>query len=112
MAQSYDLTIDQGSTFSVLLELQDATSQSLNLSGITFASQARESYDSPSASFVFTCSVNNPASTGSLYMILPAPVTIGIIPGGYVYDLEMTTSGSIVSRIMEGRIVVTPEVTK
>jgi hypothetical protein len=110
MASRHDLTIDQGSTFNLLLEVQDVNSASLDLTGMTFASQARESFDSPNISFAFTCSVLHPTS-GQFYLNLPADASTAVSAGRYVYDIEMT-SGSVVTRIVQGTIDISPEVTR
>ena len=110
MASRHDLIIDQGSTFNLLLEIQDVNSASLDLTGMTFASQAREAYDSPNISFAFTCSVPEPTS-GQFYLNLPAEVSTATSAGRYVYDIEMT-SGSVVTRIVQGTVDITPEVTR
>ena len=50
-------------------------------------------------------------STGQVTLSLTATVTAGLASGRYVYDVELTT-GSTVSRVLEGLVTVSPEVTK
>ena len=38
--------------------------------------------------------------------------TSGIEEGIYVYDLEITASSGAVTRILQGQVTVTPEVTR
>ena len=46
-------------------------------------------------------------------MQLAAATSSGISAGQYVYDLEIFTSGdSIVKRIIQGNVTITPEVTR
>jgi hypothetical protein len=45
-------------------------------------------------------------------MTLTAAVTAGIKAGYYYYDVEITSSGGTVTRVMEGKIHIKPNVTK
>jgi len=38
--------------------------------------------------------------------------TAALSPGRYVYDVELKSSSNSISRILEGLVTVTPEVTK
>jgi len=38
--------------------------------------------------------------------------TAAIAAGSYVYDLEITSAGSIKTRLVQGKITVSPEVTR
>jgi|TARA_B110000444_G_scaffold239497_1_gene253965 hypothetical protein len=38
--------------------------------------------------------------------------TSGIEEGMYVYDVEITSGGGVVTRIMQGQVTTTPEVTR
>ena len=52
------------------------------------------------------------SSTGTLILSLNNSVTSALSAGRYVYDVELTDSASKKSRILEGVVTVTPEVTK
>jgi hypothetical protein len=110
MASKHDISLDQGSTFNILIALQDVSGSAIDLTGTTFKSQARVDFTAPTASFEFTASIPSPAS-GQFYLTLPAFQSSLIPEGAYVYDVEMTT-GSVVARIIEGTITVRPEVTR
>ena len=45
-------------------------------------------------------------------MSMTSTTTGGIEEGIYVYDLEMTSGGGTVTRLMEGTVTVNPEVTR
>jgi len=109
MASKANLIIDQGSTFSTDLTLTDENGDPLSLSGYTANSQIRRWYTSSNTTAVFTTSINTTSSTISL--TLTANQTSNLTFGRYVYDVEIT-SGSEVSRIVEGIITVTPQVTR
>ena len=109
MASKANLVIDQGSTFSTDLTLTDENGDPLSLSGFTANSQIRRWYTSSNTSAVFTTSINTTSSTISL--TLTANQTSNLTFGRYVYDVEIT-SGSEISRIVEGIITITPQVTR
>lgn len=110
MATKANLVIDQGTTYSATLNLTDENGDPLNLSGFTANSQIRKWYTS-SNSVAFTTSVN--VSSGEITLSLTANQTSNLSSGRYVYDVEITeTSTNAISRIVEGIVTVTPEVTR
>ena len=83
----------------------------LNLTGYTFASQIRKSYGS-STYYTFTASVYD-AATGKVRLQLTSTQTSAIPAGRYLYDIEITnTSTTAKTRILEGIVIVTPEITQ
>lgn len=106
MAARANLTVDQGSTFSVDVNLTDDNGDALLVTGYTAAAQLRKSYTT-SNSVSFTTSLAN----GSLTLSLSANQTSNIISGRYVYDCEMVKDG-LVTRIIEGIVTIRPEVTR
>lgn len=108
MADKLNLLIDQGSTYSVNLEVKDANNNLVNLTGYSGAGQIRKQYTSNSAT-AFTVSVY---SNGTVTAALTANQTSSLVSGRYVYDIELTNSIAEVTRIVEGIITVTPQVTR
>lgn len=109
MATKANLVIDQGSTFSADLNLTDENGDVLDLAGYTANSQIRKWYTSTSASAEFTTDINVPE--GIVTLSLTAEETGNLTAGRYVYDVEIN-NGSTVSRIVEGIVTVTPQVTR
>ena len=111
MAIYSNLSVDQGSTFSVEIDVTDSEGDALNLSGYQVAGQIRKTYTS-STSTSFESSVLN--ETGGVVRIkLSASTTNNMKPGRYVYDVEITkTTTGEVTRIVEGQIEVRPGVTR
>ena len=64
----------------------------------------------PSTSTAFSTALAN--ATGTLTLTLNNSVTSALTAGRYVYDVELTDSSSKISRILEGIVTVTPEVTR
>jgi len=110
MAIVSNLTVDQGSTFSASIDITDTENNLLNLTGYTVAGQIRKTYDSSTA-VDFTGSVSN-AALGEVTISLTATQTNALIAGRYVYDVEITSSGGTVTRVIEGQVEVTPGVTQ
>lgn len=108
MATKANLVIDQGSSFSTSIVLTDNDGVALNLTGYTGAAQIRKHYTSSTA-VTFTVTID--ALNGEVGLSLTSTQTAAIAAGRYVYDVELTI-GSLVSRVIEGIITVTPEVTK
>ena len=110
MAIVSNLTVDQGSTFSASVDITDTEDNILVLTGYTVAGQLRKTYDSSTA-VSFAASVSN-ATTGEVTISLTATQTNALIAGRYVYDVEITSAGGTVTRVIEGQIEVTPGVTQ
>jgi hypothetical protein len=109
MATKANLVIDQGSTFSTDLTLTDENGDPLILSGYTANSQIRRWYTSSNVSASFSTSIN--VESGVISLTLTANQTSNLVFGRYVYDVEITND-SEVSRIVEGIVSVTPQVTR
>ena len=110
MAIYSNLTIDQGSTFTGIIDVTDASDNVLNLTGYSVAGQMRKTYDS-SAKTDFTATVQS-AGSGKVKITLTAAQTNALVAGRYVYDVEITSGEGIVTRVVEGQIEVTPGVTR
>ena len=109
-AGTYNFTIEQGTTFSRVLTLQENGS-AMNLTGYSVASQMRSTHDSSTVVATFSGSVTN-ASSGQITLSLTNSQTSAIEEAIYVYDVEITSGAGSVTRILEGNITVTPEVTR
>ena len=115
MAIISNLTIDQGSTFSVDIDVTDADGDALNLTSYNASGnvrgQMRKTYTS-STKTDFTCSITN-ESGGVVNIQLSPTQTNALKAGRYVYDVEIEhNSTNAVTRIVEGQIEVTPGVTR
>ena len=109
-AGTYNFTLEQGATFNRILTLQE-NSAAMNLSGYSVASKFRSTHDSGTVAGTFTCTISD-ASNGKITMTMTNSTTSAIEEGMYVYDLEITNSAGTVTRVLQGSITVTPEVTR
>ena len=112
MAGILNITIDQGETYTNTnsVFLADGVT-AMNLTGYTAASKMRQNYTSTTAHTINT-TITSPATAGLIDSSLSATETSAIKAGYYVYDLEITSSGGVVTRVVEGKIQMKPEVTK
>jgi hypothetical protein len=51
-------------------------------------------------------------SLGRVSVTVPAATMSDVPAGRWVYDIELTSSGDEVTRILEGRFIVSPQVTQ
>ena len=109
-AGKHNFTIEQGSTFNREITVQE-NSQALNLTGYSARMQMRSTHDSSTIALTFTASVSN-AAQGKIQLSASATNTAAVEEGMYVYDLEIESGSSGVTRLLEGQVTVTPEVTR
>jgi len=112
MSNRLDLTLKQGEDFYRLLTIKDSDGNAVDITGYSFAAQIREEYYKPIyLSFSFNIS---DASNGQVEMTLAKALSSAKninAPFTAKYDVEMDDT-TRVTRIMEGDIEITPEVTK
>lgn len=109
MAIKANLVIDQGSSFSATIDLTNVDGTVFNLTGYTVAAQMRKNYTSSTA---VTFSSTHNGVGGAITLSLLAVNTASIEPGRYLYDVEITSSGGSVTRVVEGIVTVTPGMTR
>ena len=112
MAANYDITIEQGATFTF-----SVTVTALNLTGYTARMQGRTSHASPDKVFNLSSTSGGititPATNSTILITISASATAAIAaPSSGVYDLEIESVSSVVTRILQGTYPVTPEVTR
>ncbi len=110
MATIQNITVDQDADFTETLTIKDSTVTVVDLTGQTITSKLRTTHLSTSATSFTTAIVSGTAGTCSI--TLTDTVTAALTEGRYVWDLTTTTSGGLVTRRIEGRVTVTPSVTR
>jgi hypothetical protein len=108
MASKINIVIDQGTTFNTTYVIHNDADEPIDFTGYTANSQIRKSYSS-SNSYSFNVSLN---SNGQVTLSMSANTTGNITAGRYVYDVEVEDANSVRSRIVEGIVTVTPQVTR
>ena len=120
MAQYEEFTIDQGADVAIEIHLIDPTTESakdLTTPSYAVSAKMKKTYNSDSAdTVVFNGIISEPRSDGIITLSLTNTQTDTLKPGRYVYDVELSfvdsDSNTIVERVLEGRIQVTPSVTR
>ena len=110
----YNMVCPQGSTFNQELTYS-INAVNVNLSGYTARMQIREKHTSTSPLLTLTTENGGIAlggSAGTVSINISASTTTGFSPKEYVYDFELISSGGTVTRLIEGKFIVTPEVTR
>ena len=114
MAQYEEFTIDQGADVAIEIRCLDPeTNSAKNLTNYSVAAKMKRNYNSDSADTVnFTSIVSNPPTAGIITLGLTNNQTDSLKAGRYVYDVELTDSANVVSRVLEGIVTITPGVTR
>ena len=110
MATVANIFLDQGSDYSNIITVAASTGEGLNLTNYTVKSQMRKSYTSSTA-YAFTSSIYS-AATGKVRIQLTAAQSEDIPPGRYLYDLEISSSAGVKTRVVEGIVTITPQITQ
>jgi hypothetical protein len=110
MATISNLFVDAGSDYSNIITVSATNGQALNLTGYTVASQMRKSYGS-STVFNFTPSLYD-AVNGKVRLQLSASTSSSIPAGRWLYDVEITSPSGTKTRVVEGIVTITPEITR
>ena len=112
MSTITNLYIDQGATFNSVVTLRNQDGTAINLTNYSVKSQFRKSYQSSVANN-FTASVYGAPSNGQVRLQLAAAASSAIKAGRYLYDIEITnTISNEKFRVLEGIIILTPEITQ
>jgi hypothetical protein len=109
MSGKYNIVAEQGATFNLNFTVQ-VNGVALNLTGYTFAMQVRRSTSATTTLLNLTSATMT--SVGHVSATVSAATMATVPAGRWVYDIELTSSGAEVTRILEGRFIVTPEVTQ
>jgi len=109
MAIKGNLVIDQGTDFSATIEVDSPGGSNFDLTGYTTAAQMRKNYAS-SIAYDFVTSVND--IDGKIILSMSSSLTSTIEPGRYLYDVEMTSPGGEITRVVEGIVTITPAITR
>jgi len=115
LADTYNILIDQGSTYTLALTYKDSAGTAINLNGYTAAMQARNTVNSATTVLSLTSPSNGIVITGATGLIsitMTATQTRDLVANTYVYDLEITSGSGVVTRLIQGSLIVSAEVTR
>lgn len=119
MADYEDFTIDQGADVAFELELVEQDGSAKNLTAHIAEAKMKRSHTSLDSdeTVTFTTNIASPATDGILTLSLTNLQTDALNPRlRYVYDVELkfqdSDNNTIIERILEGKIKVSPSVTR
>jgi hypothetical protein len=108
--------LPQGATWIIPATWNDSTGQPIDLTGWHAAMQARTGFDASDTILDLDDGVQGGIvlgdGLGTITITVDHADTAAIAPGRYVYDLELTAGGGDVTRLLQGTLTVTPEVTR
>jgi hypothetical protein len=110
MATYSNIYIDQGSTYSSIIDVLDANGLPTDLTDYFVRGQIRRTYNS-TLFYDFILDIPNPTN-GKIVISLSNNISATLKPGRYVYDIEIvhSTLGDV-RRVAEGQVDVSPSVT-
>jgi hypothetical protein len=110
----HNFYVYRGATFSEQIEWKDESGTPVNLTGFTARMHMRETLEA--ADPFLTLTTENGGITlggvaGTIQLLASATQTNAITAASGVYDLELV-SGANVTRLLEGLVIISPEVTR
>jgi hypothetical protein len=106
-----ELFIEQGTTFTTSITLDDVYGIPYDLTDVVAKGQIKKSYYSVNPTAEFDVSINSPTS-GVIVLTLPAETTANVTAGRYLYDVAIKDTANTVTRVLEGTVNVLPQITK
>lgn len=113
-AATFDLDIEQGANFSKVITWKDSAGVAQDLTGYTARMQIRKSKSATTTLADMTTAnggVTLGGVLGTITLALTAAQTAAMTSGG-VYDLELINGAGFVTRLLEGAVTFSKEVTR
>lgn len=111
MAARANYVIEQGTNFSSTVTVKDSQGVPLNLTDYTATAKMALGHSSTRTRTDLTIEFASDRTTGNVSMSLTAAQTTLLeAPARYVYDLDITDSTGVVTRIIEGLMTIRPNV--
>lgn len=112
---THDFCILQGATFERVLKWK-ADGSLVNLTGYSARMHIRPTAGSNTLTLALTTGADGRitlgGSAGTITLSISATDTAAINAGRYVYDLELVSAGGIVTRLLQGIVTVSANVTR
>ena len=115
MASIYNITIDQGATYTLAISYKDSNGAAINLTNYTAAMQLRSTYTSADAVLSLSSPSNGiviTPATGLINLTITDTQTAALLATTFVYDLEITSPTNVKTRLIQGNAIINPEVTR
>lgn len=103
---------DQGATFLLVLTWRNPDGTPINLTGYT--AEMRVAPTKGATLVLHPTTANGQialgGALGTVTITVPASITESLNPGQYAYELDLTSGGGIVTRLVEGPFIVDGQV--
>lgn len=111
----YDIYIEQGATYNQPLVWKDSSGTAVNVTGYTARMQIRKTVDA--TTIILTLTTENGRITvgganGLITLLVSAADTAALTTFCGVYDLEVISPTGVVTRLLEGQVEISKEVTR
>lgn len=111
MSAKANLIIEQGSDFSTSVTMTDGDGFPTDLAGYTGSGQIRKHYTSESFTEL-DIDFGADRTSGIVTILLGRTANEAMEAGRYVYDVEITSVANTRTRLVEGLVTLTPQVTR
>lgn len=114
-AATRDLVIEQGATFYQPLRWKDSDGNPIDLTNYTARMQIRRNHESDVVLLSLTTEnsrIELGGSLGTINLIITAADTKDLNFSEAVYDLELIDGNGKVTRLLQGAVTLSPEVTR
>lgn len=111
---NYDFTLYQGSDYELTITLKDSTDTVRNLTGKSFRGQARRQVAQATADLEFEFEATDLVN-GKFKLKIPAALSTALSfrqRTVFFYDVEMFDATPAVERVLQGKITLSPEITR
>jgi hypothetical protein len=112
MANSYDISIEQGSSFNLNLVAKDSLGTPLNLSGYSATGSIRYGFGSTGILLAINPIVDSSYISGIINFSLSASQTSSLPVTKAVYDIEVSANNGYTFKAIRGYAEISPEVTR
>jgi hypothetical protein len=114
VAKEYDITIDQGATFKLDLVWRDSAGDPIDLTDYSARMQVRQSVrsDTTELNLVSPADIALGGLAGTIAVTASATDTAAMTIKRGVYDLEVVSASGVVTRLLQGAVEVSKEVTR
>lgn len=110
-----DLYIEQGATYNQLFVWKDSNGAAISNSGFTARMQIRKNITSSDIILALTTEngrITLGGANGAITLNISAADTAALATYCGVYDLELVSSSGVVTRLLEGQVSISREVTR
>lgn len=114
-AGTHDITIEKGATFNMIATWKDNAGDPIDLTGFTAAAMQVRSKKGSSDKIVdltLGAGITLGGALGTVTVVISSGVTATIDETEGVYDLELTSAGGDVTRLLEGKVTISNNVTR